>query len=238
MADVSREIVLFREPRANDPYERAFAEAGFSVRFVPVLRFDPINADALSKALASPESYAGIVVTSERAARCVVESGVSGLWAGKPVYSVGPRTAEVLTEGGFEVEHPRAGTGSDLARIVIERHAGELPLLFPCGTRRRDELPALLKDAGIPLEELAVYETTPEEVIGVKDQPEPAWTVFFSPSGVETVGASIRRYWPVARRAAIGPTTAAALDESGMPAHAVATSPDPASLVEAVRSAG
>jgi uroporphyrinogen-III synthase len=65
---------------------------------------------------------------------------------------------------------------------------------------------------------------------------EPDWLVFFSPSGVEAVrknGVDAGGY----RLAAIGDTTAAAIDDAGYTAAAVADAPEPEAVVAAITGA-
>ncbi|WP_243663896.1 uroporphyrinogen-III synthase, partial [Rhodothermus marinus] len=64
----------------------------------------------------------------------------------------------------------------------------------------------------------------------------PDWVVFFSPSGLEAA-----RRLPIAREqvrvAAIGPTTAAALQQEGWEVAAVARTPTPEGLLAALQEA-
>jgi len=74
-----------------------------------------------------------------------------------------------------------AGDAFSLAQLILDT-GPTAPLSFVCGSRRRDELPELLKKHDIVLREVHVYDTLIE--------PKPVrlayeGVLFFSPSGVE-----------------------------------------------------
>jgi uroporphyrinogen-III synthase len=227
-------IVLFRDPEEReDPYEELFREAGFHVQSVPLLRFEAVGHDRLRRALLSGEYAGGLIVTSPRAAEVLVEvAGETGFAPGH-VFVVGPRTADIVRRGGMEPRGAHAGRGEELARYIIHnRPPGKM--LFLAGDRRMDAVPTALAEAGLPFEELTVYETHLRERVEVEGRPD--WVVFFSPSGVEA--AHIQGLLPTdARIAAIGPTSAADLRLRGFQVAGEAANPDPASLLEAVRAA-
>lgn len=231
-----RNVVLLRSAQYDDPYEAAFEAAGYRARCVPVLAFDMINREVLAERLAHPNRYAGLIVTSPRAVDaldevlCWLPQQVSR-WEARPAYAVGPRTADELRTLGFEPQGEESGDAEGLAAYVA-RCTFDRPLLFLSGNRRLDTLPTLLDRLGIAIEELCVYETRLRADLDLGDEPA-GWIVFFSPSGVEAfVGADLQA--PDAGFAAIGPTTAAAVDDAGLSVAAVAETPSPDALVEAI----
>jgi len=56
-------------------------------------------------------------------------------------------------------------------------------IIFFCGDQRRDELPAILKDHGIEVEEIVVYKTIPQTIRIDKQYDGIA---FYSPSAVDS----------------------------------------------------
>lgn len=78
-----------------------------------------------------------------------------------------------------------AGTARNARSLAteIQKNATGRKIIFFCGNKRRDELPDILKDNGIQVEELIVYET---EFSPVKIVDDFAAVVFFSPSAVES----------------------------------------------------
>ncbi|KAF6112151.1 uroporphyrinogen III synthase [Phyllostomus discolor] len=165
-----------------------------------------------------------------------------------------PSLSEKLSQperyGGLVLTSPRA---VEAAELCLRRDGGTegespaLPLLFPCGALKGETLPKMLKDKGIPLESLTVYQKAPHPGIQVNlssyysEQGVPAGITFFSPSGLayslkhiqDLSGSSIHQI----KFAAIGPTTARALAAQGLPVSCTAESPTPRALAEGLRRA-
>jgi uroporphyrinogen-III synthase len=100
-----------------------------------------------------------------------------------------------------------AENASALAQKIVERSIQEI--VFFCGTKRRDELPGILKRAKIKLEEIAVYETMETPVVSpmVYDG-----ILFFSPSSIKSF-FSVNQLNKNIVCFVIGKTTADALKE-------------------------
>jgi len=235
------DIVLLRSASSPDPYVQAFARAGWRAECRPVLRFTYPAEGALRERLGAAEQFGALVATSPRAVRAVRRvfddaGALHAAWEGRTAYAVGPKTADRLRALSFEVRGEEAGDAEALAALIAE-DALEAPLLFLSGSRRRDTLPDGLRSAGVPFEELVVYETHTRTNLTLPADAEGRWLAFFSPSGVEAVQAAdteaLRRY----RCAAIGPTTAAGLRSAGGAVEAVAEAPTPEALVQAVTRA-
>lgn len=252
-SDDAPRVVLLRSPdrAGEDRYVRALAERGFRATCRPVLRFafagDPGFAGGdVAARLRRPEQYAGLVCTSPRAARAVAAAlgqqrdARQSAWQEKPAFAVGPKTAKALRESGLSPTGEDAGDAAALAERIVQAgdNASAHPLLFLCGNRRREALPRRLRAEGVAFEECVAYETHPRTGgpwLGAVDGDAPEWAVFFSPSGVEAVRrAQPRPGGETVRKAALGPTTAGALREVGWPPEAVAVSPTPAALAEAM----
>lgn len=94
-----------------------------------------------------------------------------------------------------------------LARKIIGENRKEI--IFFCGNERRDELPDTLKNAGITVHEIVVYETmsTPHKLENDLDG-----VLFFSPSAVKSFFSANELKKNVACFA-IGPTTTASIKE-------------------------
>ncbi|HSB91622.1 MAG TPA: uroporphyrinogen-III synthase, partial [Flavitalea sp.] len=76
-------------------------------------------------------------------------------------------------------------TGSNASELAYElaRRIDNGKVTFFCGDQRRDELPSILKDHGIDVEEIIVYRTIPQPVQVNKDYDAIA---FYSPSAVHS----------------------------------------------------
>lgn len=235
------DVILLRSADDPDPYVRAFEEVGFRAVCQPVLAFDFPNEGPLRERLRTPERYGGVVATSPRVGwalhRVFDDEGTTHTrWEGRPAYAVGPKTADELRALSFDVQGEEAGTAANLAGHIAEADP-ETPLLFLCGNRRRDDLPDGLRAAGVGYEELVVYETRTRTDLSLPPPAEETWLAFFSPSGLEAVRRADTGPLEEYRCAAIGPTTASALEENGLTADAVASSPTPEGLVDAILGA-
>lgn len=231
------DVILLRSADEPDPYLQAFDEAGLRAECRPVLQFTFPAEEALRERLGARDQYSALVATSPRAVRAVRRAfetapSLREAWEGTPAYAVGPKTGGRLRALGFEVRGEEAGDAESLVSIIVD-DAPSAPLLFLAGNRRRETLPAGLRAGAVPFEELVVYETHLRSSLSLPDRDD-LWVVFFSPSGLEAVrkgaGESLHRF----RCAAIGPTTAGALREAGVPVAAVADEPAPDALVRAV----
>jgi uroporphyrinogen-III synthase len=69
----------------------------------------------------------------------------------------------------------------DLANKIITKEVSEV--VFFCGNKRRDELPAVLNNAGIKVTEVVVYETIETPTAETKEMDA---VLFFSPTAVES----------------------------------------------------
>ncbi len=246
MSDASRPLVLLlRSASDPDPYVQALDEAGYEATCEPVLHFKFVHQEALAGRLAHPHRYGGLICTSPRAAEALADAlrwlpDQVAAWQARPAYAVGPRTAEVLREIGFDPEGADSGTAEALAARIaqaerVEGEPAEAPLLFLAGNRRRDVLPRALDAAGITFEEQCAYETHVRTDLDLSAERAPQWAVFFSPSGIEAARQATGIDWRAVRTAAIGPTTAGALEEAGWTAEAVAAQPTPEALAAALR---
>lgn len=227
-------IILFRSSQPGDVYEAVFRDAGWQATSVPVLAFRFKNEPVLREKLASA---GGLIVTSPRAGdlcgQLLTEDSVlRDKWLHRPILCIGKRSAAAIEQAGLHPDVSAQATGEGVAEEVMDR--GGAPWLFVCGNLRRDVLPGRLRDAGVPFEELEVYDTLYRDDLALEQMMAPDWVVFFSPSGVETVLPQWPTSWQAVKKAAIGTTTADAITEAGWQVDAIADKPEPQSLLAAV----
>lgn len=115
-------------------------------------------------------------------------------------FAVGSKTAALLTKKGIKVIKT-AQNASELAHYIAQEYPREI-FTYICGKQRRDELPDILKEAGIFCNEVVVYQTYESEQSFDKTFDA---VLFFSPSGVSAF-AKANLTQPVAF--CIGETTA------------------------------
>jgi len=238
----SPDVILLRSADEPDRYLSAFADAGYEAVCKPVLTFAFPNQSALAECLARRERFGALVATSPRVGTALrrlfgEREELAQAWRGALAYAVGPKTAAQLRDTGLQPMGAEAGDAAALAARIVDE-APSSPLLFLCGNRRRDTLPERLRRAGVPFEELVVYETRTRDGLTLPPAHPSVgttWLVFYSPSGLEAVeragGVDLADY----RIATIGPTTGGALDEVGVEVEAVAREPSPAALVSAIK---
>ncbi len=164
-----------------------------------------INQDKKERIKAISKTNNTIVFTSMNAAEAIIESlgGTKPSW---DIYCMGGTTKTIIKDyfGADSIK----GTGKDalsLAEGMINN--GTQEAVFFCGNIRRDELPQLLKEHQIGLEEVVVYETivTPHEITIAYDA-----ILFFSPSAVDSF-FSVNKVVEHTILFAIGNTTAKAI---------------------------
>lgn len=241
------EMVVMTASAGTFPGVIAALEAA-SVRIEerPLLRFTPpADWGPLDAALEKIGTYGAVGFTSPRAVESLLERmrvsgipwpagrGIPGVWAGGSgtAAALGSRVGQVHTPPGDDTA--RLGSGAALARAMLAAGVSG-PVLFPCGERRRDELPRLLRDAGVKVDEVVCYRTVMAAEAEARAAVEWATVlVVSSPSVAELVA---RSSLPDARPdlVAVGPTTAASARAAGWPPAAVASEPSAEAVTTAV----
>lgn len=99
------------------------------------------------------------------------------------IYCIGNSTKQLVEKYfGKELISGTAGNATELAELIVEE--GEFKdVIFFCGDQRRDDLPVILREVDIVVNEIIVYETVP---VYHKISKEYLGILFFSPSAVES----------------------------------------------------
>jgi uroporphyrinogen-III synthase len=227
-------IVLTASAGTFSGLAAALSKVPVTVEEHPLIRFEPpVDWSQLDTALTEPSRFESVAFTSPRAAQAVVERiRIGGLrWGGdlRPaVWAIGPATADALQSMLGPVRVPRveanASPAGALAQAMLE--AGAVgPVLFPCGEKRRDDLPTILRSKGVEVHEVVCYRS----VLASRSQ---AGAAAASASVVVVASPSVLRLLVEAcppserpRLVAIGPTTAASARAAGWTPAAVANEP-------------
>lgn len=122
-----------------------------------------------------------------------------------------------------------ADNATGLANKIIEQRVKEL--IFFCGNKRRNELPSLLKKAGITVQEIIVYETVEIQTIATE---EIDGILFFSPGAVQSF-FSINSLNKDTVCFAIGTTTAGAIADFTTNKIIVSESPSQEMMLASVK---
>ncbi len=226
-----------------------FAEAraqldqwGFANQEIPLIRMEPaISLAPLESALRQIGRYAAVAITSPRAAKTLVEcwrrldlagSILPPVWCGKASLEV---LAPVFPNTHTVRESGTQGLGLALATEMLRQGVGG-PVLFPCGESHREELIIRLRAGGRRVVPVESYRTVFEPAtVAARVMMQADVVVLSSPRVAELLarvaGAGAR---PLV--VAIGPTTARAARNAGLPPDAVAASPDADGLIAAVQT--
>ncbi|XP_072335321.1 uroporphyrinogen-III synthase isoform X3 [Scyliorhinus torazame] len=234
-------VLLLKDPKEGvlgpDPYVQEFASLGLQATLIPVLSFEFISLQDLSKKLSHPEVYGGLIFTSPRAVDavmlCLGEKAISEEWNNN---SLKERWNEKST---YVVGKSTANLGKK------KESSNSLPLLFPCGTLKREILPKYLKENSVPLESITVYQTSQHPCFQkalndyFSEQGIPESITFFSPSGVKFCLHTIKKlageYIDRIKFAAIGPTTADAMATEGLTVSCTPEKPTSQDLAASIR---
>ena len=185
-----------------------------------------INQEKKERIKALAENENTIVFTSMNAAEAIIESldGVKPTW---DIYCMGGTTKTII-KNYFGTDSIK-GTGKDalsLAENMIGN--GTKGAVFFCGNIRRDELPQLLKEHKIDLEEMIVYET----IVNPQQATQPYDAVlFFSPSAVDSF-FSVNKVTDNTILFSIGNTTAKAISNYSSNTIVKADTPEKNNLVK------
>ncbi|KAJ7325305.1 hypothetical protein JRQ81_018325 [Phrynocephalus forsythii] len=255
-------VLLLKDPKESengtDSYIKELGSLGLEATLIPVLAFEFISLQDFFEKLSHPERYCGLIFTSPRGAEAVRlclgdnskeevwKNSLRDQWNSKSVYVVGKATAGRVAELGLIPQGEDCGNAEKLSGYICSRESpGSLPLLFPCGTLKRETLPAILREKGIALEGLTVYQTTQHPTLQVSlgnyfsQQGIPASITFFSPSGVRYCLKQILKLSgdliSQIKFSAIGPTTAEAMIAEGISVSCTASSPTPEGLTDGLR---
>jgi uroporphyrinogen III methyltransferase/synthase len=247
-----RRVLVTRSPEQSTELAEALRSAGAEPVLLPLLtQLPPDDWREADTALAR-RGYDALLFTSANAVRALAaraaERGASLKALARRVFCVGPGTAEAARRAGLEVHGipEQRLDGEGLLELVLR----ELPpqgrrFLLPRAQEAREALPEGLRAAGAQVDTVTVYRTAPAAVDALTLRQrlvrgELDALTFASPSAanrfVELLDEQAREAAGRCAVAAIGPVTAQALRELGLPPDCVAERAGGAALVEALAS--
>jgi len=244
-----RAVVVTRTTGGGDELSARLRELGLEVRELPAIELGPpADLRPLDAALRELERYHWVAFASAAAVERVLsrldEMGLArSALAGRSLAAVGPATAERLRARLRAPDLvPGEASGAALAAALAPAVGGRRVLL-PRAAEGRPELADGLVAAGAELTAVEAYRTVPVSaerlapLAGWLRAGEVAAVAFASPSAVRAVAAAMGADpAPLAAvlLAAIGPTTAGALEEAGLPVGLVAARATGADLAQAI----
>ncbi|XP_041477201.1 uroporphyrinogen-III synthase-like [Lytechinus variegatus] len=246
-----------QENETKDKYQEAFREADVDCVSVSPIDFEFINLETLYAHISHPEDHSGLIFSSPRTVQSVAlclkkhdendewDARLRDEWNKLPAFSVGTSTGGEVRKLGLHPVGEDSGNAENLCRIILEAvKSGSKPLLYPCGTMRREVIPKTLRKEGIPFREDVVYQTISNPDLEkelskyLQAKGSPFCIVFFSPSGVQFSKDVLHKSKADLQNTkflAIGRTTQTAMEEHGYMVAGVAEKPNPTALLQTIK---
>ena len=158
------------------------AGKGIDIDVLPFIETAPIESVEVQQEIeAILNASATVVFTSMNAVEAVQESIIDEQPEWK-IYCIG-NTTQQLVRKYFPLSEivGTADSAIELSELIVEESDAE-EVIFFCGDLRRDELPNNLKQHGIDVNEIVVYQTI---ALQHKIEKDYLGILFFSPSAVE-----------------------------------------------------
>ncbi len=139
------------------------------------VEYDAISIEFLETEI--PKNIQNAILTSQNAVRSILNKRLNI----EQCFCVGEKTKALLEKNEYNVVK-MAQNSTELAQYIAKNHKKDAFYYF-CGSRRRDDLPDMLKASKVDVFELETYKT----VLNLKKFDQ-YWNgiLFFSPSGVES----------------------------------------------------
>jgi uroporphyrinogen-III synthase len=245
-----KRIVVTRAVEQARGLKTRLETMGATVLLFPAVSFtEPDDSAALDLAIRTLDEFSWILFTSVNAvrffaARCRKLEVEPNQDAAYRCAAVGPATASAVAAEGFSVDHvAQEFLGVALAHELSAALTGR-KILLPRSERARPDLPDALKHIGAEVTEVIAYHNRgvgaidPGVMRAVRDA-EVDVISFFSPSAIDNMRAQLgdaafSRLGAKAALAAVGPVTAAALRDAGLPVAIEAPRTTADSMVTAI----
>jgi uroporphyrinogen-III synthase len=128
------------------------------------------------------KDYDALIFSSKNGVLAYERLGV--VYKDIPIYSIGSATSKALSKDANLVYEAKNSYGDDFADEIKERLSGK-KALFLRAKVVTSKLNKILKDAGVLLDELVVYETKCADCDSLKKPPKNSIIIFSSPSTIE-----------------------------------------------------
>jgi uroporphyrinogen-III synthase len=237
MSLAGKTILITRALQTSTGLREMLESRGASVVCFPTIEIaDPDTWEECDATIWKLAEYDCVCFTSNHAVekllqriRLIRPQAVNTL-ATRTLYAVGEKTKAILESSGFTVQPiPRKHSATDLAHTFYSQNISGQRFLFPKSNIASDVLPTELRSLGALVDELIIYKTVlpdAENLESVRAALQ-AGTIdivtFFSPSSVrnfvELLGTELLDHAFVV---VIGPTTEAAVKETGLEVGLVA----------------
>lgn len=167
----------------DEAWVKEAASKNISVDIIPFIRTEPISSIETQQEIEQALMLsAEVVFTSVNA----VEAVLAELEGHRPdwrIFCIGHATRQAAEKYfGKDLIAGAADNAEELAKLIVEKSDRD-EVLFFCGDQRREELPALLKENNIAVNEIVVYQTID---LSHKIEKKYDGVLFFSPSAARS----------------------------------------------------
>lgn len=192
-------------------------EGGIPVE-IPLLRMEGASQQTFQSVSQQLNVYDWIIFTSKNGVSFFLDSLGKNMPSTVQIAAVGVKTKRELEKRGYQVHFvPTAFVAETFAEEFVKKLTGKERMLFPRGNLARDVIPNKLRELGVLLEELVVYETKSNyvkrlELIEALESGKIDIVTFTSPSTVVSFvellkGTNWREWIKKCTIACIGPIT-------------------------------
>lgn len=158
------------------------AENNISITVIPFIDVEPVQSPEIIEQIKAAASQQGTVAFTSMNAAEIVGRSLDGSNPDWKIFSIGTATTAVVKSYfGEEKIADTASNAATLAESILKHKIDKL--IFFCGNQRRNELPDLLMQQNIPVNEVIVYNTINIPQI-IEEQFD--GVAFFSPSAVDS----------------------------------------------------
>ena len=203
---------------------------GINIDILPFIKTEPLQNIEIQQEI---ETIAGLTATVVFTSMNAVEAVAEIIYDQQPIWNI--YCTGSITEALIRKLFPLSvvcgkGENANELALVILQDEPESEVTFFCGDRRRDELPNKLRDAGLEVNEIIVYQTilNPHRL-----EKQYAAILFYSPSGVESF-FSMNKIKENTVLFAIGKTTALSIQQHTSGRIIMPASPSKEMLVKEV----
>jgi uroporphyrinogen III methyltransferase / synthase len=251
MALSGKTILVTRSKDSSAELCSLLESRGAAVICFPTIEIkNPDSWDACDKAVWKLSEYSSVFFTSKNAVAKFVErirtirpQAVDTL-ATRNIFAVGEKTKRSLETCGLSVlATPKHASAEELAALVREHQIKNAKILFPKSNIAKDDLPQHLRSMGAEVDEIVVYQTVipdPDNLKSIRQLligNKIDIAAFFSPSSIlnfaEMIGTEFLAHTSIA---AIGPTTAEAIEQLGLSVAILSQKATTEGLVETIEN--
>ena len=204
---MENKISILSTRPVNEQQVHEAASRNIVVDSISFIETEPIENVEVQQEIESALLRPAVVVFTSMNAVDAVSQYITDEKPSWTIYCIGNTTKKLAIQYfGDEAIAGCASDAANLAELIIADGENDSVTFF-CGDQRRDELPSLLADNNIEVDEIVVYETV---LVPHKIKKKYHGILFFSPSAVESF-FSVNKIAVEVTIFAIGKTTAQAI---------------------------